>query len=1456
MSKTQPKKKENISSKTPLSDRQTEAGNSSDSIGNIGKNRFYIWPEWNDAEVSKEKWDASKSLEGRKSSKSRNSPFFEDPEGKLSLPSALKVHVWKRPGEFIADKDVTVVENTMDFNLVSPNHHLFGCELMRWIISEIHIVWMLYTQSTTEQDSWKPWEHIYSMCDMVKGHVPVYNSYGKYVIKLYWMGSWRKITVDDSMPFDEENNLLLPASTCHSELWPMLLAKGLIKVACTNPSSRVSGEMGEFSFIHTLTGWMPVISPIMPRRSKKIWDFLQDTIPKFKHEDESLAVMKADIEDPAGGTDFDSNDNKSLLLEADNRKGALGLAICASFYPFQHQNAFGLVQTANSSELLRCYGLSMLRSHVVLLTRTRTCQLDSPPKIQTVPQWQLIRPRKETVISSEPQKQPLPKPDQFIEVTSPFIFHSIIHNRGCVPVRKAKQNTLRKRFHGSHLVSISETEELELDEAEPNGTDKLKVTAEDKIKDNDYISNDGPITAINEAAANDARPLLNTWVDMDDFAKCFQTLLVFHKPQMYTNHVQKSHFKSTVLPKDMGGISGSCHSLSDRVLDVASGECSEVRGTYYLYVDSLQPSEILISFSALLVWGDMGEQRSLSEKQLSGVHKSAVLLIHPQSWTCVQSQLPVLTIKTTNSKAAMLSLPAGRHVFCLHARGALGYHIRLCSKTELIVGDEETIIPLLAKESVRFTEQALSIFRALSNVVASFTDEQTLPSLRKSLEEAHCPKSISSRTGTWKHQKLFHSAVYHMVCEALGRKLTSEECFGLQALTADPSLLAPDKEVSPSTLDTKPSEIWEGTEPKDKKIQAAIILQAGLKGYLVRRVLSASKPGTTGNFTASKILSDMWLTIESDPDKHAAFLLRYIIKNSEEKGELYPCLQDESTRITFAEYAVSLQEAAHSWVLTFREVFIVPEEMLLVPIVFSPFLNCCLHVVNNDTREEVGTLKLLPHVYKPNKLGYTFLAEVIKTDTSVDYTKWRMWLIGSKELLPKLSREIPVSAFSVKEFQDYYIPNSKNIICRYYVQVTTDTLATIRFETSDPHVLIHLSVLDKEKEVAGNTGKGIVLLPVFFFLANKDQHSLDPSCAEENIETMTFCQDAPQKRDDTDSTMDHNYVVQVEVLCSSWNLDKSQLDFVYMLQEMKKNEMRVYKHEDLKSSTITTSSSEGSKADTNKTNRKVEADKQKGRTSAVSRSGLKQEASLDQTKPNWTLRVVTDQTNLESIEVKKDTERVDKIRSIKKAWEITEPGRFKKASQSRLQFLDQVQHKDSSDATSAESKDIGIILQRLKSPPSSDPDTYVSPSSDKRTATSRSFLPIDYSHLIRCRNQKDFPELMDSHREEARQKQRLEKIQKYRLAREKVLERYKQQMLEQYELIKHHIEVYENMLEASEKLSDNYKEFCNRLRVLIKKEQEEKLTLEEVEHPVPDKIISPPSAVKPPNKQAKKREKK
>lgn len=66
------------------------------------------------------------------------------------------------------------------------------------------------------------------------------------------MGSWRRVLVDDMVPVDSDDKILLPMTTNQSEMWPFLLAKGLMKIASL--TWNVRQEIVDFHPIAYLTG--------------------------------------------------------------------------------------------------------------------------------------------------------------------------------------------------------------------------------------------------------------------------------------------------------------------------------------------------------------------------------------------------------------------------------------------------------------------------------------------------------------------------------------------------------------------------------------------------------------------------------------------------------------------------------------------------------------------------------------------------------------------------------------------------------------------------------------------------------------------------------------------------------------------------------------------------------------------------------------------------------------------------------------------------------------------------------------------------------------------------------------------------------------------------------------------------------------------------------------------------
>lgn len=55
----------------------------------------------------------------------------------------------------------------------------------------------------------------------------------------------------------------------------------------------------------------------------------------------------------------------------------------------------------------------------------------------------------------------------------------------------------------------------------------------------------------------------------------------------------------------------------------------------------------------------------------------------------------------------------------------------------------------------------------------------------------------------------------------------------------------------------------------------------------------------------------------------------------------------------------------------YRETFLVHQDMILVPKVYTTLPICVLHVVNNDTMEQVPKVfqKVVPYFYTKNKVG-------------------------------------------------------------------------------------------------------------------------------------------------------------------------------------------------------------------------------------------------------------------------------------------------------------------------------------------------------------------------------------------------------------------------------------------------------------------------------------------------------
>ncbi|KAI0209587.1 Androglobin [Lamellibrachia satsuma] len=663
-------------------------------------------------------------------------------------------------------------------------------------------------------------------------------------------------------------------------------------------------------------------------------------------------------------------------------------------------------------------------------------------------------------------------------------------------------------------------------------------------------------------------------------------------------------------------------------------------------------------------------------------------------------------------------------------------------------------------------------------------------------------------------------------------------------------------------------------EPTAEDHVAAIKIQMYWRGYWVRYVKAARTPGTKENLHAHELLQKAWPVFEANLEQNGLLLFRNLFKLAPELMPKYSFYKDEWNKISYSDYQGNYPEQpANTWFVVFREVFHVVEDMLCMPKLYTSIPTCMLRVVNNDTGEEVPRIfqKVAPYVYKKNVHGYTFVAEARSVDQGIPPGRWRLRLIGSLSPLPTPQHGEVNAAFQTTELHDFYVPNDRNIVFRYSVKVTEDHLVSLQMATSKSDVVVRLEILDHEEVKTTATGKAHVVLPAFVF--QKDPSPNTPAvnsqtgASEEETSRrsgsrmsagrhssvlskvhgsgsnqvimskkrtgsgahdgrgshastqLSVC--SLEDDEEREPAKPHKYIIQAVVLRNSWPLSESQWAFVQGLKELEKAEIKVAAapssdlskvsskdHQSSPQPKSVPSKDTGTKSK-DKIGKKAggKADKEKD----VKSSSRPPSQHFDLSKPNWLLRVVSDATSADDIEVKKDTERVDEIRAMKKAWEDAEPGRAAKAMQSRLQYLSthlvKIHTEDEegvksdvskSDLSRSDEKELIDVdnLQPgddLTSPPLeiSDAEPVLTLENPNPPVPKEALQDIDLTPFIR--ETTSHPRLLDLEELQHQLEDKQREIQEFRLYREQVEKRRDTERAERNKLKIRQLELFEEM---------------------------------------------------------------
>eukprot|EP00051_Salpingoeca_urceolata_P024882 m.442320 g.442320 ORF g.442320 m.442320 type:complete len:1379 (-) comp20286_c2_seq15:127-4263(-) len=994
--------------------------------------------EWNDGEVAATDWDvvrprtggsgggaavgsagtsnvsgrASQNKAGcstprrrrqtRQGSLSKIRSVFEDPHHDRVLAPLVRTSVWFRVGDLvehghvspialpvvaspdrIAHPEKAVGTIGLPQGLATNHRHKHTAEWLTWIVSELQTLPL----------SVRPWDQVWPKSE--KGQ-PRYNQSGLYIVKLFWLGAWRQVQVDDRMPLDVaisddvtsvsvfRDALLTAVSTCTLddksgsaataraaplELWPLLLSKAIFKLARVGNQGLGFHRFGGTSVVQMLTGWVPrqllVPRPLEKQRGSDkelsqlhpeaaLWDSVTAHMEQRNQKDTVVTATLAVI---------DAENHVGINAESERRRVGL---VCTHTHSCQVSNAVEVVDSKNNVVH------RLVHVHSPFVSWSGPCSYDDQgvwtPKLQALLDINRHRAAyKQMRLHESHQQGKGHQPFDFWMSFEDFCCHfsaiTLYHGSGEFSNSQTHRATVEQRKEGSRPMTLF-------------GGLQFSQMAQAKATVSGVSGSSG-----------EARP------------KAKQREAKQTKDTRPAKGGSKSGRRKLRSKRSKAARTGILRRHSPAPLRLA---------TVALMTEAARECNLVICFSA---------QSNTSPVTLRSHWARPSGHMTVENWCPFQEPEAITELWTAASASCIIKLSPGRQLFKLSVDGVRALSVIALSDAELSFGSLELLQQSFARPSLLIEKRSVQLLQCVGEVVASLNMSGVRSHLLRKLcsllpcghpDVAH---ALATALGTMMEAKLQHTdqdevdgarASWARFCAFLALQTSSAGATSaasdgtkasvraLATLTIHGAFRKHNVHRDGGGQADMTTASLPGEEQK-ADIRAAIVIQGWWRTLSAKRRLAHICAGRTARVVG--LVRALWkMHVANNISDLASEVFRYVLSDAASRPVVkatFPGLFDTTdASLECSEYNGQYSLAASGTVgFLFRETFTVQETvkvhmwLQVTPQSTDTQVFGQLRIINNDSLDE----QVMPSVFgqpamdltlHPNKAGYTFLGDV------------------------------------------------------------------------------------------------------------------------------------------------------------------------------------------------------------------------------------------------------------------------------------------------------------------------------------------------------------------------------------------------------------------------------------------------------------------------------------------------